>query len=102
MNENDYILLVKDKIFIIKIKLIKKNIYRLMSYDDKKILIILHEKLKRFINLKEIISLQQLWYKRFKHASYTKIKLIFIMINDLFLNELYNSYEADILKNLIR
>ncbi len=31
-----------------------------MSYDDKKILITLHEKSERFINLKEITSLQQL------------------------------------------
>ncbi len=51
-------LLIKDKIFMIRVKLIKQNIYRLMSYDDKKILITLHEKLKRFINLKEITSLQ--------------------------------------------
>ncbi len=50
-------LLVKDKIFMIRIKLTKQNISRLMSYDDKKILIKLHEKLKRFINLKEITSL---------------------------------------------
>ncbi len=57
MNENDYILLVKDKIFIIKTKLIKENIYYLMSYDDKKILIILHEKLKKLINLKKITLL---------------------------------------------
>ncbi len=57
MNENDYILLVKDKIFIIKVKLTKQNIYRLMSYDNKKILIILHEKLERLINLKEITLL---------------------------------------------
>ncbi len=57
MNENDYMLLVKDKIFMIRAKLIKQNIYRLMSYDGKKILIILHEKLKRLINLEEITSL---------------------------------------------
>jgi len=57
VNENDYILLVKDKIFIIKTKLIKENIYYLMSYDDKKILIILHEKLKKLINLKKITLL---------------------------------------------
>ncbi len=95
-------LLVKDKIFMIKVKLIKQNIYRLMSYDDKKILMTLHKKLKRFINLKEIISLQQLWHRRFKHASHAKIKLVFIMINDLFLNELNDLYEADILKNSIR
>ncbi len=57
MNENDYILLVKDKIFMIRVKLTKQNIYRLISYDDKKILITLHEKLKRLINLKEITLL---------------------------------------------
>jgi len=57
VNENDYILLVKDKIFMIRVKLTKQNIYRLISYDDKKILITLHEKLKRLINLKEITLL---------------------------------------------
>ncbi len=50
-------LLVKDKIFMIKVKLIKQNIYRLISYDDKEILITLHKKSERFINLKEITSL---------------------------------------------
>ncbi len=42
---------------MIKVKLTKQNIYRLMSYDDKKILITLHKKLKRLINLEEITSL---------------------------------------------
>ncbi len=42
---------------MIKTKFIKQNIYRLMSYDDKKILITLHEKKKKLINLKEITSL---------------------------------------------
>ncbi len=54
MNENEYMLLIKDKIFIIKVKLTKQNIYYLMSYDNKKILITLHEKLKRFINLEKV------------------------------------------------
>ncbi len=57
MNENEYMLLIKDKIFMIRVKLIKQNIYRLISYDDKKILITLHKKLKRLINLKRITSL---------------------------------------------
>ncbi len=95
-------LLVKDKIFIIRAKLIKQNIYRLILYDDKKILITLHKKSERLINLKEITSLQQLWHRRFKHVSHARIKLIFIIINDLFLNELNDSYEVNILKNLIR
>jgi len=42
---------------MIRAKLTKQNIYRLMSYDDKKILITLYEKLKRLINLEEIILL---------------------------------------------
>ncbi len=50
-------LIIKDKIFMIRVKLTKENIYRLMSYDGKKILITLHEKLKRFINLEEVTSL---------------------------------------------
>ncbi len=58
MNENEYMLSVKDKIFMIRVKLTKQNIYRLMSYDDKKILMTLHEKSERLINLKEITSLQ--------------------------------------------
>jgi len=57
VNENEYMLLIKDKIFMIRVKLIKQNIYRLISYDDKKILITLHKKLKRLINLKRITSL---------------------------------------------
>ncbi len=50
-------LLIKDKIFMIRIRLTKQNVYRLMSYDGKKILITLHEKSERLINLKEITSL---------------------------------------------
>ncbi len=42
---------------MIKAKLTKQNIYRLMSYDDKKILMTLHKKLERLINLEEITSL---------------------------------------------
>jgi len=57
VNENEYMLLIKDKIFIIRIKLTKQNIYRLISYDDKKILITLHEKSESLINLKEITLL---------------------------------------------
>ncbi len=57
MNENEYILLIKDKIFIIRVKLIKQNIYRLILYDDKKILITLYKKLKKLINLKEMTLL---------------------------------------------
>ncbi len=57
MNENEYMLLIKDKIFMIRIRLTKQNVYRLMSYDGKKILITLHEKSERLINLKEITSL---------------------------------------------
>ncbi len=52
------ILLIKDKIFMIRIKLTKQNIYRLMSYDDKEILITLHKKSERLINLEKITSLQ--------------------------------------------
>ncbi len=50
-------LLIKDKIFMIRARLIKQNIYCLMSYDDKKILITLHEKSERLINLEEITLL---------------------------------------------
>jgi len=57
VNENEYILLIKDKIFIIRVKLIKQNIYRLILYDDKKILITLYKKLKKLINLKEMTLL---------------------------------------------
>jgi len=42
---------------MIRVKLTKQNIYRLMLYDDKKILITLHEKSERLINLKEITLL---------------------------------------------
>ncbi len=42
---------------MIKVKLTKQNIYRLMSYDDKEILITLHEKSERLTNLKEITLL---------------------------------------------
>ncbi len=42
---------------MIKVKLTKQNIYRLMSYDDKKILITLHEKTERLTNLEKITLL---------------------------------------------
>ncbi len=57
MNENEYMLLIKDKIFMIRVKLTKQNIYRLISHDDKKILMTLYKKSEKLINLKEITSL---------------------------------------------
>ena len=70
----------------IKTKLIKQNIYCLVMYRAKKVIMSLHNQ-GRPTHLMSTTSTQHLWHRRFEHTSYARIKLASIMMNGLLLNQ---------------
>ena len=90
LNEGNHMLLIKKtsikETVTIKAKLIKQNIYCLIMYEVKKVIMSLHNQ-SRPTHLMSTTSTQHLWHRRFRHASYARIKLASIMMNRLLLNQ---------------
>ena len=70
----------------IKTKLIKQNIYCLVVYRVKEVIMSLYSH-DRLTHLMGTTSTQHLWHRRFRYTSYAKIKLASIMMNRLLLNQ---------------
>ena len=89
LNEGSHMLLIKEtstkETIIIKAKLTKQNIYCLIMYRVKEVIILLHDQ-SRPTHLMGTTSTQHLWHRRFEHASYARIKLASIIINRLLLD----------------
>ena len=90
LNEGNHILLIKEtsikETVTIKAKLIKQNIYCLIMYRVKKVIMSLYNQ-SRPTHLMGTTSTQHLWHRRFRHTSYARIKLASIMMNRLLLNQ---------------
>ena len=97
LNEGSHMLLIKEtftkETVIIKAKLIKQNIYCLIVYRVKEVIMSLHDQ-SRPTHLMGTTLMQHLWHQRFKHASHARIKLAFIIINKLLLNQVNELYKA--------
>ena len=97
LNEGSHMLLIKEtstkETVTIKAKLIKQNIYCLVVYRAKEVIMSLHGQ-GRPIYLMGTTPMQHLWHWRFEHASHARIKLASTMINRLLLDQVNESYEA--------
>ena len=97
LNKGSHMLLIKEtsikETVTIKAKLIKQNIYCLMMYRVKEVIMSLHNQ-SRPTHLMGTTLTQHLWHQRFEHTSHARIKLAFIMINELLLDQMNELYEA--------
>ena len=97
LNEGSHMLLIKEtsikETVTIKAKLTKQNIYCLVMYRAKEVIISLHNQ-GRPTYLMGTTPTQHLWHQRFEHTSYARIKLAFIMINELLLDQVNELYKA--------
>ena len=78
----------------IRAKLTKQNIYCLVMYRGKDVIIAVQGQQGRPTHLMSATSTQHLWHQRFEHTSYARIKLAFIIINRLLLNQMNELYKA--------
>ena len=97
LNEGSHMLLIKEtftkETITIKAKLIKQNIYCLVMYRVKEVIMSLHDQ-SRPTHLMGTTSTQHLWHQRFKYASHARIKLASTIINRLLLDQANELYEA--------
>ena len=97
LNEGSHMLLIKEtsikETVTIKAKLIKQNIYCLMMYRAKEVIMSLHGQ-SRPTHLMSTTPTQHLWHQRFEHASYARIKLAFTIVNELLLDQVNELYKA--------
>ena len=97
LNEGSHMLLTKEtstkETITIKAKLTKQNIYCLVVYRAKEVIMSLHNQ-GRPTHLMGTTSMQHLWHQRFEHASYARIKLASIIINGLLLDQANELYKA--------
>ena len=90
LNEGNHMLLTKEtftkETVTIKAKLTKQNIYHLVVYRVKEVIMSLHGQ-SRPTHLMGTTPTQHLWHRRFRHASHARIKLASTMVNGLLLNQ---------------
>ena len=73
-DEDDHMLLARATATI-RAKLTKQNIYRLVMYSGKEVLMAVQGHRGRPTHLKGVTPMQRLWRRRFGHASHTRVKL---------------------------
>ena len=97
LDEGSHMLLIKEtstkETVTIKAKLTKQNIYCLVVYGVKEVIMSLHGQ-GRPTHLMGTTPTQHLWHRRFGHASHARIKLASTMVNGLLLDQANESYEA--------
>ena len=97
LNEGSHMLLIKEtsikEIITIKVKLTKQNIYCLVVYEVKEVIMSLYSQ-GRPTHLMGTTLMQHLWHQRFGHASHARIKLASTIVNELLLNQANELYEA--------
>ena len=79
---------------IIRAKLTQQNIYRLVMYSGKEVLMAVQGQRGTLTHLKGVTPMQHLWHRRFRHASHARVKLASTMVNGLFLHQMDEPYEA--------
>ena len=93
LDEDDHMLLTKAATTI-RAKLIKQNIYCLVIYRSKDVIIAVQGQQGRPTHLISATLMQHLWHQRFEHVSHARIKLASIIVNGLLLNQVNELYEA--------
>ncbi|SLM41300.1 hypothetical protein LPUS_12262 [Lasallia pustulata] len=92
-DEDDHMLLTKETVAI-RAKLTKQNIYRLVVYGGKEVIMAVQGQQGRPTHLMGATPTQHLWHRRFGHASHEKIKLASTMVNGLLLHHAAELYET--------
>ncbi|KAA6414260.1 MAG: hypothetical protein FRX48_02623 [Lasallia pustulata] len=92
-DEDDHMLLTKETVAI-RAKLTKQNIYRLVVYRGKEVIMAVQGQQGRPTHLMGATLTQHLWHRRFGHASHERIKLASTMVNGLLLHHAAESYKT--------
>ncbi|SLM38755.1 hypothetical protein LPUS_09079 [Lasallia pustulata] len=92
-DKDDHMLLTKETVAI-RAKFTKQNIYRLVVYGGKEVIMAVQGQQGRPTHLMGATPTQHLWHRRFGHASHERIKLASTMVNGLLLHHAAESYKT--------